>query len=155
MLDSITIPHSVTEIGSYAFYDCPGLTSITITDRFTTPASVTTIGDKAFYDCSRLSSINIPDSVTEIGEEAFWGCNSLTSITIGDSVTEIGRRAFQYCTSLKEVYCKPTTPPSIGSEVFDYNASERKIYVPNKSFGLYTSALNWSDYSSDLRRYIF
>ena len=37
--------YSVTSIGDYAFYECPGLTSITI------PNSVTSIGDWAFYDC--------------------------------------------------------------------------------------------------------
>ncbi|MBR1667285.1 MAG: leucine-rich repeat protein [Bacteroidaceae bacterium] len=46
----ITIPnapngYSVTEIGEYAFYDCSGLTSVTI------PNSVTSIGDHAFADC--------------------------------------------------------------------------------------------------------
>ena len=37
--------YSVTSIGSNAFYECTGLTSITI------PNSVTSIGDDAFYDC--------------------------------------------------------------------------------------------------------
>ena len=37
--------YSVTTIGSYAFYGCSGLTSVTI------PNSVTTIGSDAFYNC--------------------------------------------------------------------------------------------------------
>ncbi len=39
------IPNSVTRIGSYAFWGCSGLTSITI------PNSVTSIGYSAFSDC--------------------------------------------------------------------------------------------------------
>ena len=35
----------VTSIGDYAFYECSGLTSVTI------PNSVTSIGDYAFSDC--------------------------------------------------------------------------------------------------------
>ena len=72
----ITIPSSVTTIGSGAFVDCNRLTSIVI------PDSVTTIGSGAFYNCSKLTSIVIPDSVTTIGEGAFMYCDRLTSITI-------------------------------------------------------------------------
>ena len=35
---------------------------------------VTSIGNKAFYECSGLTSVTIPNSVTEIGDEAFRGC---------------------------------------------------------------------------------
>ena len=89
-----TIPDSVTSIGSYAFCDCSGLTSITI------PDSVTSIGSSAFYGCSGLTSITIPDSVTSIGYSAFEGCSGLTSITIPDSVTSIGYSAFYDCPNL-------------------------------------------------------
>ena len=51
---------------------------------------VTSIGDCAFFDCSGLTSITIPESVTSIGNLAFRNCSGLTSITIPDSVTSIG-----------------------------------------------------------------
>ena len=70
------IPNSVTRIGSYAFYYCSGLTSITI------PNSVTNIGSHAFPYCSSLTSITIPNSVTSIGSYAFAYCSGLTSITV-------------------------------------------------------------------------
>lgn len=60
-----TIPDSVTSIGSGAFEDCKGLTSVTI------PDSVISIGYMAFSDCTGITSITIPDSVTEIGDYAF------------------------------------------------------------------------------------
>ena len=75
---SITIPervtyngttYSVTSIGSYAFRNCSGLTSVTIGN------SVTSIGNYAFLQCSGLTSVTIPNSVTSIGEDAFYGCN--------------------------------------------------------------------------------
>ena len=81
------ITYSVTGIGDYAFYNCYGLTSITI------PNSVTSIGYSAFYGCTSLTSITIPNSVTSIGAQAFRYCSSLTSVTIGNSVTSIGNDA--------------------------------------------------------------
>ena len=87
-LTSITIPDSVTSIGSDAFYKCTGLTSVTI------PDSVTSIGSFAFYGCTELTSVTIGNSVTSIGVCAFSGCSGLTSITIPDSVTSIGETAF-------------------------------------------------------------
>ena len=81
--------YSVTSIGSWAFYRCTGLTSVTI------PNSVTSIGESAFNGCTGLTSITIPNSVTSIGEFAFSGCTGLTSVTIPNSVTSIGSFAFE------------------------------------------------------------
>ena len=39
--------------------------------------SGTSIGSWAFYNCSGLTSIVIPGSVTSIGDDAFYGCNNL------------------------------------------------------------------------------
>ena len=66
----------VSSIGSNAFYDCSGLTEITI------PNSVNSIGNYAFYLCHGLSSITIPNSVTSIGKGAFNGCKELTNVTL-------------------------------------------------------------------------
>ena len=65
----------VVGIGGNAFSNS-SITSITI------PDSVTSIGSEAFFRCSSLTSIVIPDSVIEIGEGAFRECSSLESITL-------------------------------------------------------------------------
>ena len=42
--------------------------------------SVTSIGSKAFQNCNGLTSITIPDSVTSIGSQAFQNCSGLTAL---------------------------------------------------------------------------
>ncbi len=80
--------YPVARIGSFAFEDCTGLTSVTI------PSSVKSIGNGAFERCTGLTSITIPESVTSIGYCAFYKCTGLTGIMIPDSVTSISYDAF-------------------------------------------------------------
>lgn len=110
--------YSVTSIGTYAFYSCNGLTSVTI------PESITGIGASAFSGCSNLTSVTINsnaiasatynssstlvdifgtqvqnyvfgDDVQSIGAYACYGWTNLTSVTIGNNVTSVGRYAFE------------------------------------------------------------
>jgi hypothetical protein len=55
----------------------------------TLPSTLTSIGSSAFYDCNRLTSVTIPGSVTSIEEGAFARCSGLTSVTFeaGSSIT--------------------------------------------------------------------
>ena len=115
------------------------------------PNNITIIGDKAFFGCKSLTNVDIPDSVTTIGNYAFSSCKSLTNVDITNSVATIKHSAFEYCSELKYVYCKPTTPPVLGSSyVFYNNAAGRKIYVPVGSGDAYKGASGWSKYSGDI-----
>lgn len=62
-----------------------------------TTYSVNWIGDESFYECIGLTDVTIPNSVTCIGWAAFCGCSSLTGIDIPNSVTEIYGYAFYGC----------------------------------------------------------
>ena len=73
---SADIGNTVTSIGYDAFYECGGLTSVTI------PNSVTSIADYVFSSIISLTSVTIPDSMESIGDDAFSYCSGLTSVTI-------------------------------------------------------------------------
>ncbi|MBO5584138.1 MAG: leucine-rich repeat protein [Prevotella sp.] len=122
-LTTITIPNSVTNIGSCAFFGCYGLTSITI------PNSVTTIGGNAFYSCSALTSITIPNNVTSISSYAFQGCIGLTSVTIPNSVTRIGDCAFGDCYGLTSIEI-PNSVTRIGYLAFARCNGLTSIEIP-------------------------
>lgn len=64
---------SVTEIPPDCFAGCTSLTTVTL------PSSVTKIGTGAFAACSSLVRVVGP-GVTEIGEDAFRDCTSLATI---------------------------------------------------------------------------
>ena len=110
-LTSVTIGNGVTSIGYDAFCGCSGLTSITI------PNSVTSIGSSAFFYCSGLTSVTIVNGVTSIGSSAFKSCSGLTSISIPNSVTSIGYDAFRGCSGLTSISI-PNSVTSIGSSAF-------------------------------------
>ena len=93
-LASLTIPGSVSTIGSHAFMRCNNLTTVTISE------GVKRIEDGAFMYCSSLKSIVIPQSVTRIGKYAFMECTALTFATINGAITRMGRWAFAGCTAL-------------------------------------------------------
>jgi len=100
VLESITIPDSVTSIGEGAFFSCTSLREITL------PKNLESIKYATFYKCSSLTSIEIPDSVTDIEYGAFYECSGLTAVVVANCQTNIGESAFFNCTSLTSVYLK-------------------------------------------------
>lgn len=68
--------------GSYAVSGYDGSSAEVVIASVWRGQPVTAIGDEAFYNCRGLTSITIPDGVTSIGSSAFSGCSSLTEITL-------------------------------------------------------------------------
>ena len=95
----VVIPDIVTSIGTYAFYGCSGLVSVSI------PDSVTSIGYLAFYGCSGLVSVEISQYVCN---QRLWSVfpsayQTIESVVISDGVTSIGSSAFDGCSGIKNV----------------------------------------------------
>lgn len=81
--------HPVTFLNGVSIGKMPNLVSVSI------PDTVTKIGTAVFYECPKLETVNIPDSVTVIGNNAFRDCPNLLEIDIPESVTQIDAYAFQ------------------------------------------------------------
>lgn len=140
-LESVVIPNTVTIIGSEAFQNCSSLTEIVI------PNSVTTIGMSAFNGCSSLKKAVIGNNLTVVPSHLFFYCRSLEEVTIGSSVNEIENCAFVSCPSLKSITCLATTPPDIGSYVFDSDHyTNASLTVPPESIDLYRNAPYWKKF---------
>ncbi len=137
-IKDLVIPNDITEIKNYAFYNCRGLTSVTLGN------SVTSIGEDAFQNCSGLTSVTLGNSVTSIGSSAFSSCTGLTSITIPNSVTTIGNYAFYNCSGLTSITI-PNSVTSIGGCAFLYCTGLTSVTIPNSVTSIGEYAFNYCD----------
>ena len=122
-LKNITIPSSITSIGTWAFEYCKGLTGVYITDLTAWcnisfdnyAANPLNYAKNLYLNNELVTELVIPNNITSIGKAAFVGCSSLTSITIPNSVTSIGEEAFWYCDNLESI-----TVPSLDNISLGY-----------------------------------
>lgn len=152
------IASTVTTIGSYAFYACKNLTSVSF------PRS-TSIGASAFYQCYNLTSISIP-RVTFIDSSAFWNCPNLTSVSFPNAttidawafahcyglttalfpnVTSICSYAFYSCSRLTNIYILGSSIPTlVASNAFTGCSSTYQIFVKESMYDSFITAPVWS-----------
>lgn len=125
---SVEIPSAisglpVTVIGMYAFQGT-SIKSVTI------PDSVTEIGSWSFNMCSGLTSVTIPDSVQKIGIRAFEYCSSLTTVEFPDHLIEISSCAFDSTPWLTEQRSKNPLV-IVNGAVIDGQNCEGKVEIPS------------------------
>jgi len=162
-----TIPDGVTSINDDAFYGCPNLASVTI------PASITSIGSNAFAStnltsiqlpeglnviqaylfawCYNLKEVNIPDSVTRI-ERYSIARTAITTLTIPTNVTFIGNNAFWGNEQLEIVISQIKTPFAIPEDAFylqdNATFTSATLYVPVGTKALYEATEGWNKFQN-------
>lgn len=157
---SVTIPASVTEIGSNAFAGCTNLTSVTyggdwsnLTIQSGNPAVEDAAKDAAneqLFDFKFIlnntavvvisykgtaADVTIPSRykgkpVTVIDPVAFYNNSAVTSVTIPDSVTSISDEAFGFCSQLTNISI-PNSVTYIGFSAFNSCTSLKSITLPS------------------------
>lgn len=154
---SVTIPASVTEIGSNAFAGCTNLTSVNYAGDWSnltiqsgnpavqdaanaplfdfefTPDNTAVIVTNYKYN-GAAADVTIPSRyqgkpVTTIGHAAFFN-SAVTSVTIPDSVTSISDEAFINCPKLTNISI-PNSVTYIGFSAFSSCTSLKSITLPS------------------------
>ena len=141
------IPSGVKSIGREAFFNCSGLTNVSIPEGVTSigvsafkysglkniivPDSVTSIGEEAFSNCYNLTTVSISNNLTSIEVKTFEQCYNLTSITIPDKITSIGYKAFYSCQNLTSDIKIPEGVTKIDDETFYYCKSLTNVSLPD------------------------
>ena len=122
-LVNLTLPSTLTKLGSSAFKGCTSLASVTVngtvgintiggsafsgctslnTFEFSKFTSLTTIGGSAFYNAGLVDNngdVELPSSVITIGGSAF-SKSKIKTMTISSTSISLGGSAFANCTSL-------------------------------------------------------
>lgn len=154
---AVTIPASVTTVGTGVFAGCFSLAQIEAdrsnpvfhaegnclietasktlvagcaSSEIPTDGSVTSIGAGAFCDCDGLKEFTVPACIETIGEMAFKRCRELKSVTIGGGT--IGKEAFAYDQKLERVTIGSNVT-AIGQGAFDCCIKLEKISFEGES----------------------
>lgn len=110
---------------------------------------VVSIGPATFWNCTGITRVSINHGVTALGNSAFSGCSALDSVSIPASMFSIGSQSFGGCTSLTSVSIYAAYPPVTASGAF-FNVSLEActLYVPCESDSIYSVSVPWSGFGS-------
>lgn len=135
---TVTIGNNVTYIG-YRAFAYSTVASAIIGGEYDKNIGGAEIGNWAFYGCPNLSSVVIGDNIFYVQRGAFQDCPSLSSVVIGKHVSWLGSSAITGCNKLKDVYCYgETSPYQNGGRIFaDDKLSSYTLHVPEAFYDKY------------------
>lgn len=165
-LKKVTLPSTLTNLGTCAFRNCISLEQVNI------PAGLTYINNEVFEGCSALKSITIPATIKQINYEAFYGsglatvelpeglnvinssafgdCDSLKAITLPSSVNNI-TNPFSGCDNLESIIVKAIAPPYANDNSIMGGMEQRcTLYVPELSLAAYKQTDRWSAFAPNI-----
>ena len=149
-LTSVTIPSTVTSVGSGAFKgnplttvvwkpvscsistgeDAPFYSTDSKVTSFTFGGQVEVIPSYLCYNMTKLDTIVLPATVTKIGSYAFNGCSALKGIKLHEGITSVGQYAFAFCTSLKSLEF-PKGITTVATSVLEGSTALEEVFIPS------------------------
>ncbi len=141
-ITSVTLPHTLKEIGVKAFYECYNLERVYITD-LSAFCKIDFLGDDLatsnhanplyngadlYLNGQKLTNLVIPSDVTYLSDDLFARCSSIESVTVLQNVKEIGGSVFYDCPNLKTATISADTKV-LGEFTFALSASLENVSI--------------------------
>ena len=173
-LASITIPQTVTYIGSKAFQGNP-TTAVTWLPKtcdtgsddnapfYSTSSKITSFvfGDSVQtipgYLCKsmdKLENVVLPENLTTIGQYAFYGCSLLYDVAIPASVSSIGTYAFAFCKAIKN-FVFPAGIKTLTTSVLEGCWSLEDVVIPASVTTINTDAFYGCSKLMEIHNYAY
>ncbi len=134
---------SVTAIEHSAFRDC-----VDFTGRLVIPESITTIGGFSFFNCTGITSLSLANSVTSIDDSAFQGCTNIQGeLILPENIATIGYAAFAFCSKISSIVSKSIIPPTVDATSFYEIPLDIAVSVPCTSLESYQTATSWKNFT--------
>ena len=135
-ITDLVISEQVEKIGAFAFANCIGLRSVTISGKNPESTLKSDMKSESYYD-----------GVKEIGNSAFYGCVNVTEVSIPSSMESIGEYAFGGCLALTTVTSSIGEPFAISSNVFDSEVEAvATLNVPKGTKKAYGETAGWKEF---------
>ncbi len=140
-ITSFVFGDSVQTIPGYLCYSMSLLKDVTI------PASVTSIGTYGFAFCSAIKNFAFPAGIKTLATSVLEGCYALEDVVIPASVSTINQDAFYGCSKLMAIHNYAITPQSIPTRALNnVNKQTCILYVPMDYINLYQTADVWKEF---------
>ncbi|MDR1653647.1 MAG: leucine-rich repeat protein [Prevotellaceae bacterium] len=145
-LTEITVLSNLTEIGNYAFTNCP-ITSFNFPNSLqkignyafsethfkdialTNHTNITQLGQSIFSNCDSLITVDL-SGLNILGNSMFLSCDSLRTVVMSDNLQKIPNGAFSGCLSLQSVAI-PNKVREIGSSAFQTCYKLANVSLPD------------------------
>ena len=121
-LEKVKLSSALTELPAYLFSGCSALSKVTM------PTAVSSFPEGLFKNCESLPEIPFRAGITVLPVSVFEGCRSIKSLVIPNTVKRIESKAVAGCTALESVVF-PSCLEYLAPDAFEGCNSIRNIRI--------------------------